>query len=84
MDTGNPGVRLGAKDRLAMTPVQELTDEQFQDHALAILERELGLDGLARFLRVYRSGKGDYTADRHKWLAGITVADIAREVNSRD
>ncbi|MBB5058399.1 hypothetical protein HDF16_003113 [Granulicella aggregans] len=65
-----------------MTPVQALTDEQFQQHALAILGRELGVDGLARFLRVYRSGKGDYTADRHKWLGGITVADIARELNS--
>ncbi len=67
-----------------MTPVQALSDEQFQDHALGILERELGLDGLARFLRVYRSGKGDYTADRHKWLAGITVADIARELGPAD
>jgi len=39
---------MGAKDRAAMTPVQELTDEQFQEHALSILERELGLDGLVR------------------------------------
>jgi hypothetical protein len=65
-----------------MTPVQALTDEQFQQHALAILGREFGVDGVARFLRVYRSGKGDYTADRQKWLGGITVADIARELNS--
>lgn len=49
-----------------MTPVQELADEQFQEHALSILERELGLDGLARFLRLYRPGTGDYTAERHK------------------
>ncbi len=73
---------MGAKDRPAMTPVQELTDEQFQEHALSILQRELGLDGLIRFLRLYRPGTGDYTAERHKWLAGITVADIARELNS--
>jgi hypothetical protein len=65
-----------------MTPAQALTDEQFQQHALAILGRELGMDGLVHFLRVYRSGKGDYTADRNKWLGGITVADIARELNS--
>jgi hypothetical protein len=73
---------MGAKDRAAMTPVQELTDEQFQEHALSILERELGLDGLVRFLRIYRPGTGDYTAERHKWLAGITVADITRELDS--
>jgi len=65
-----------------MTRIQELTDEQFQEHALSILERELGLDGLIRFLRLYRPGTGDYTADRHKWLAGITVGDIAREIGS--
>jgi len=73
---------MGAKDRHAMTPVQELTDEQFQEHALSILERELGLDGLIRFLRLYRPGTGDYTAERHKWLAGITAAEIARDLNS--
>jgi hypothetical protein len=28
----------------------------------------------------YRSGRGDYTADRHQWLAGITLEDIAREM----
>jgi hypothetical protein len=63
-----------------MNPVQELTDEQFEQHAFAILQRELGLDGLARFLRLYRSGPGDYTAERHQWLAGLTVADIEREL----
>jgi hypothetical protein len=63
------------------TAIQELTDEQFEEHALSILHQELGLDGLARFLRIYRSGKGDYTAERHQWLDGLTVADIARELN---
>jgi len=37
-----------------------MSDENFERHALAILQRELGLDGLARFLRLYRSGSGDY------------------------
>jgi hypothetical protein len=50
-----------------------MTDEEFERHVLAVLRRELGLDGLARFLRVYRAGSGDYTRDRHRWLEGATI-----------
>jgi hypothetical protein len=35
-----------------------LTDEQFERHALDLLMRELGPDGLARFLRLNRDGTG--------------------------
>jgi hypothetical protein len=58
--------------------------EDFERHALAVLQRELGLDGLARFLRVYRAGTGDYTRDRHRWLDGATVEDVMAEVKRRD
>jgi len=61
-----------------------MTDEDFERHALAVLQRELGLDGLARFLRVYRAGTGDYTRDRHRWLDGATVDDVMAEVKRRD
>ena len=33
-----------------------MTDEQFERHALEVLRRELGVEGLARFLRLHRSG----------------------------
>ena len=33
-----------------MISIDRMTDEDFERHALAILQRELGLDGLARFL----------------------------------
>jgi hypothetical protein len=59
-----------------MTPIDRMTDEDFERHAFAILRRELGLDGLARFLRLNRAGSGDYTRDRHRWLAGTTIEDI--------
>jgi hypothetical protein len=36
-----------------MTPLENMSDEDFERHALKILQRELGLDGLARFLRLY-------------------------------
>ena len=47
-----------------MIAIDQLTDEQFERHALDLLKRELGADGLARFLRLNRSGPGDYTRDR--------------------
>lgn len=63
-----------------MILLEQMTDEQFERHALDILHREeVGGYGLARFLRVYRAGTGDYTQDRHEWVHGATVRDIAKE-----
>jgi len=67
-----------------MISLEKMSDEDFERHALAIMQRELGLDGLARFLRVYRSGTGDYTRDRHRWLQGATMQEILAEVERRD
>jgi hypothetical protein len=66
-----------------MISIDRMTDEDFERHALSILQRELGLDGLARFLRLNRAVSGDYTRDRHKWLDGATVDDIMAEVQTR-
>lgn len=66
-----------------MISIDRMTDEDFERHALAILQRELGLDGLARFLRLNRAAGGDYTRDRHEWLNGVTIDDIMAEVESR-
>jgi hypothetical protein len=57
-----------------------MSDEEFERHALSILGRELGADGVARFLRIYRAGSGDYTRDRHLWLEKATIQDIMAEV----
>ena len=66
-----------------MIPLENMSDEDFEKHALAVLQRELGLDGLARFLRLYRSRTGDYTRDRHRWLEGATIQEIMAEVERR-
>ncbi len=66
-----------------MLSIDTMTDEDFERHAFAILQRELGLDGLARFLRLNRAAGGDYTRDRHGWLRGTTIEDIMAEVESR-
>jgi len=61
---------------------QALTDEQLERHAFKVLAKELGLGGLARFIRLNCSGRGDYTANRHTWHAGMTVEDIRRELEA--
>ena len=66
------------------TVVANMNDEQLQEHALEILERELGAIDFARFLRVYRPASGrDYTRDRHKWQKGITVNQIMEQIKER-
>jgi hypothetical protein len=65
-----------------MIPLEEMTDEQFEHHALSLLQKELGAYGMARFLRTCRTGSGDYTHDRHKWLDGVTVDDILKDAQN--
>jgi hypothetical protein len=79
------GIKSGKLDtgNRAMIPLDQLTDEQFEQHALSVLHRELGVYGLARFLGVYRAGTGGYTRDRHQWLKGLTVQELAQEFEGR-
>ena len=63
-----------------MIAIDQLTDEQFERHALELLQRELGPDGLARFLRLNRSGTGDYTRDRHQQHKDLTLDQILESI----
>jgi hypothetical protein len=56
--------------------IDGMSDDEFERHALGILHRELGVYGLARFIRVHRAESGDYTRDRHQWLDGLSVEDV--------
>jgi hypothetical protein len=60
--------------------LDQLTDEQFERQALDVLRRELGPDGLARFLRLNRSGTGDYTRDREQWQKELTLDQILESI----
>ena len=63
-----------------MSRLDTMTDEQFERHALDVLRRELGVDGLARFLRLHRSGSGDYTTDRLQWQKDLSVDQILESI----
>ena len=63
-----------------MSATDQLTDEQFERYALDVLKRELGPDGLARFLRLNRSETGDYTRDREQWQKDLTLDQILESI----
>jgi len=60
-----------------------MTDEQFERHALGVLGRELGVDGLARFRRLHRSRPGDYTKDRLQWQRDLTIKEVLDSIKRR-
>ena len=64
-----------------MTSLENMNDEQFDRFALEILQRELGPDGLARFLRLNRSGKGDYARDRMQWQKDLTIDQVVAAIS---
>jgi hypothetical protein len=66
-----------------MSRLDAMTDEQFERHALDVLGRELGVDGLARFLRLHRSGLGNYTEDRVQWQKDLTLDQILASIQRR-
>jgi len=43
----------------------------------------LGPLGMARFLRQFEQGSGNYTRDRKEWLANQSVQTIAQRIRSR-
>lgn len=60
-----------------------MTDQEFTRHALEVLMRELGPDGLARFLRLAKCGTGDYTRDREQWQKNLTLDQILESIRKQ-
>ncbi|MDR2757839.1 MAG: hypothetical protein LBB78_00495 [Spirochaetaceae bacterium] len=44
------------------------------------LNENLGPIGMVEFIKQFDSGYGDYTKERHNWLAGLTIEDISTEI----
>ena len=63
-----------------MTAPKTQTEEEILREKYEALMRELGPAEYFRYIQRTRPGKGDYTAERHKLLAGITFADIMDEL----
>jgi hypothetical protein len=66
-----------------MIALDKMTDAEFETAAFDVLRRELGADGLARFIRLQRSGSGDYTRERIDWQRDIRVDDVAESIRRK-
>lgn len=60
-------------------PLSEITRE-----TVAVLVRELGVTRTLRFLGQYRTGQGDYTAERHSFLTDPTLEALFEEARRID
>lgn len=63
--------------------VQQLTPSNIRKLGLEALAKELGPIGMVRFLQQYEEGSGDYTKEREKWLKGLKVKDIIKEMKEK-
>lgn len=46
----------------------QMSLEEIRQRGVEALARELGPEGMIRFLQQFESGKGDYSTERHQWL----------------
>ena len=53
-----------------------LTVEQLRNEGLKALEDRLGRAGMVRFLQLFESGSGDYSAERHAWVDKTSLKDL--------
>jgi hypothetical protein len=67
----------------ALIPASELSEEEFERRTLAAIHRELGPGGVVRFLMAFRSGRGDYTAERQQNPDRRTLDEIWQELESQ-
>jgi hypothetical protein len=61
-----------------LRPLSELNQ-----HATAILVREIGLVDTLRFLTQFSAGSGDYTKERGQWLDELSLKQITSEIKVR-
>jgi hypothetical protein len=63
---------------IRLQPMPKLTKR-----AEEALIKEIGIVDTLRFLSQFRAGTGDYTAERHRTLEGLSVKEIVQEIKQR-
>ncbi|MCW5776672.1 MAG: hypothetical protein KIS87_09560 [Phycisphaeraceae bacterium] len=60
-----------------------MTPFELQRRGMEVLIRELGYADATRFMLQFSKGKGDYTKERRKLLAGVTLNDLLEATEAR-
>jgi hypothetical protein len=63
-----------------MMDVSKMTLEEIREAGMQVLTRELGPVGMIRFMQQFETGSGDYSAERHKWLDGMSIEAIVEKI----
>lgn len=63
-----------------MNDVETMTPDQIRKEGFKALERQLGPDGMIRFLQQFDAGCGDYTKERHQMLGEGSVDELGKEI----
>jgi hypothetical protein len=50
---------------------------------LAALSERLGAVGMVRFLQQFEAGYGDYSVERHTWLAPVDVKTLVEQMRAQ-
>ncbi len=53
-----------------------MTPMQINQLGYRALAKELGFDGMMRFLQRFNLGEGDYTQERCQWLDDLSIDDV--------
>lgn len=57
------------------------TLDEIRIAGLDALVRELGPVGMARFLQLFETGRGDYTEERGQWLGDPSIETLVAEIH---
>ena len=68
---------------MSATPAEHLSDYAIRREGWRALTERLGVSGAIRFLMQYDPGDGDYTRERGPLLAGLTLDEAIRRMQSR-
>ena len=62
---------------------EKMTAEQIRNYSLEVMELELGDSGMTRFLQMFETGHGDYTAERRQWLDHLSLDEIYSSIQAK-
>lgn len=66
-----------------MNAPKRMTLPEIRQAGVDALRERLGPEGMIRFLQQFDGGHGDYTAERHALLDGLTVDEIVQDIGKR-
>jgi hypothetical protein len=59
------------------------TLDEIRRAGVATLRRELGVEGMVRFLQHYEAGTGDYTEERRQVVGKVGVRALAEQIQQQ-